>query len=65
MVEDREELSDDVDIHVIDEDRHQDESEYQTEEERNIEKQIQEFNDTVLEVEEYLEELEEFELLKL
>ena len=36
MVEDREELSDDVDIPDVDEDRHQDESEYQTEEERNI-----------------------------
>jgi hypothetical protein len=62
MVEDGEELSDDVNIPDIDEDRHQDESEYETEEERNIKKEIQEFNDTVLEVEEYLEELEEFEL---
>ena len=62
MVEDGKELSDDVDIPDVNEDRYENEPKYKTEEERNIEKEIQEFNDTVLEVEEYLEELEEFEL---
>jgi hypothetical protein len=63
MVEDREELSDDVDIPDVNEDRHQDEPEHETEEERNIEKEIQEFNETVLEVEEYLDTFEDIEIV--
>jgi hypothetical protein len=63
MVEDREELSDDVNIPDVNEDRHQDEPEHETEEERNIEKEIQEFNETVLEVEEYLDTFEDIEIV--
>jgi len=63
MVEDGEELSDDVDIPDVDEDRYKDESKYEEDEEKNIDEEIREFNDTVLEVEEYLETFEEVEII--
>jgi hypothetical protein len=58
-----EEFLDDVNIPDVNEDRHQDEPEHETEEERNIEKEIQEFNETVLEVEEYLDTFEDIEIV--
>ena len=63
MVEDGEELPDDVDIPDVDEDRYKDESKYEEDEEENIDEEIREFNDTVLEVEEYLETFEEVEII--
>jgi hypothetical protein len=63
MVEDGEELPNDVDIPDVDEDRYKDEPKYQEDEEENIDEEIREFNDTVLEVEEYLETFEEVEII--
>ena len=63
MVEDGEELPDDVDIPDVDENRYKDEPKYEEDEEENIDEEIREFNDTVLEVEEYLETFEEVEII--
>ena len=63
MVENGEELSDDVDIPDVDEDRYKDEPKYEEDEEEDINEEIREFNDTVLEVEEYLETFEEVEII--
>ena len=65
MVEDGEELPDDVDIPDVNEDRYEDEPKYKEDEEENIEEEVSEFNDTVLEVEEYLETFEEVEIIIL
>ena len=63
MVEDGEELSDDVDIPDVNEDRYEDEPEYQEDEKEDIDDKVREFNDTVLEVEEYLDTFEEIEIV--
>jgi hypothetical protein len=63
MVEDGEELSDDVDIPDVNEDRYEDEPEYQEDEKEDIDDKVREFNDTVLEVEEYLDTFEEIEII--
>ena len=63
MDQDREELSDDVDIPDLDEDRLENERELEAIPEEITDEEMEEFIDTIFEVEEFLEDFEEVEII--